>query len=153
MKKYEVRWKNVEAGQLGLKQNLVKYNNFVKEKQAKMADSVSFILMEKQKQSKLVKKIQIITSELDVLEEAKTFFEDIVDNKVVFRNFLSLVFRRHSELFKNIDEVINRSQALADARSSLKLRLLTANMTKDEEVQILTCQITKMHFIFYRKKV
>ena len=153
MKKYEVRWKNVEAGQLGLKQNLVKYNNFVKEKQAKMADSVSFILMEKQKQSKLVKKIQIITSELDVLEEAKTFFEDIVDNKVVFRNFLSLVFRRHSELFKNIDEVINRSQALADARSSLKLRLLTANMTKDEEVQILTCQITKMRFIFYRKKV
>ena len=153
MKKYEVRWKNVEAGQLGLKQNLVKYNNFVKEKQAKMADSVSFILMEKQKQSKLVKKIQIITSELDVLEEAKTFFEDIVDNKVVFRNFLSLVFRRHSELFKNIDEVINRSQALADARSSLKLRLVTANMTKDEEVQILTCQITKMHFIFYRKKV
>ena len=109
--------------------------------------------MEKQKQSKLVKKIQIITSELDVLEEAKTFFEDIVDNKVVFRNFLSLVFRRHSELFKNIDEVINRSQALADARSSLKLRLLTANMTKDEEVQILTCQITKMRFIFYRKKV
>ena len=153
MKKYEVRWKNVEAGQLGLKQNLVKYNNFVKEKQAKMADSVSFILMEKQKQSKLVKKIQIITSELDVLEEAKTFFEDIVDNKVVFRNFLSLVFRRHSELFKNIDEVINRSQALADARSSLKLRLVTANMTKEEEVQILTCQITKMHFIFYRKKV
>ena len=153
MKKYEVRWKNVEAGQLGLKQNLVKYNNFVKEKQAKMADSVSFILMEKQKQSKLVKKIQIITSELDVLEEAKTFFEDIVDNKVVFRNFLSLVFRRHSELFKNIDEVINRSQALAHARSSLKLRLVTANMTKEEEVQILTCQITKMHFIFYRKKV
>ena len=153
MKKYEVRWKNVEAGQLGLKQNLVKYNNFVKEKQAKMADSVSFILMEKQKQSKLVKKIQIITSELDVLEEAKTFFEDIVDNKVVFRNFLSLVFRRHSELFKNIDEVINRSQALADARSSLKLRLVTANMTKDEEVQILTCQITKMRSIFYRKKV
>ena len=153
MKKYEVRWKNVEAGQLGLKQNLVKYNNFVKEKQAKMADSVSFILMEKQKQSKLVKKIQIITSELDVLGEAKTFFEDIVDNKVVFRNFLSLVFRRHSELFKNIDEVINRSQALADARSSLKLRLVTANMTKDEEVQILTCQITKMRFIFYRKKV
>ena len=32
------RWKEVENSQLFLKQNLVRYNNFVREKQAKVAD-------------------------------------------------------------------------------------------------------------------
>ena len=84
----------MEAGQLAIKQNLVKYNNFVKEKQAKMADSVSFILMEKQKQTKLRRKIEVIEKDLEVLEEAKKFFDDIVNNKIVFLEFLRLVFTR-----------------------------------------------------------
>ena len=32
----EGRWRVVEAGQLQLKQNLVKFNNFVREKQGKV---------------------------------------------------------------------------------------------------------------------
>ena len=47
------RWKEVENSQLFLKQNLVRYNNFVREKQAKVADGISFILMERQKQTKV----------------------------------------------------------------------------------------------------
>ena len=43
----------LEAGQIGLKQNLVLYNNFVKEKQGKVADGVSIILIEKKKQKKV----------------------------------------------------------------------------------------------------
>ena len=43
----------METSQWTLKQNLVKYNNFVREKQGKVADGVSFILMEKQKQAKV----------------------------------------------------------------------------------------------------
>ena len=43
----------MEAGQKGLKQNLVLYNNFVKEKQGKVADGVSIILIEKKKQKKV----------------------------------------------------------------------------------------------------
>ena len=55
----------LEAGQKGLKQNLVLYNNFVKEKQGKVADGVSIILIEKKKQKKVFfKKIQLkFTSE------------------------------------------------------------------------------------------
>ena len=126
VKKYTARWKIVEAGQLALKQNLVRYNNFVKEKQAKMADSVSFILMEKQKQTKLKRKIEDIEKELEVLEEAKTFFDDIVNNKTVFLDFLCLVFTKNSNLFANIDEVMKRSQALVDARLELVNNILTS---------------------------
>ena len=53
MKQYVRRWQHVETSQWTLKQNLVKYNNFVREKQGKVADGVSFILMEKQKQAKV----------------------------------------------------------------------------------------------------
>ena len=34
----EGRWRVVEAGQLQLKQNLVKFNNFVREKQGKVEE-------------------------------------------------------------------------------------------------------------------
>ena len=81
-----------------------------------MADSVSFILMEKQKQTKLRRKIEVIEKDLEVLEEAKKFFDDIVNNKIVFLEFLRLVFTNNSHLFANIDEVMKRSQALVDAR-------------------------------------
>ena len=50
---FNKRWEELEAGQIGLKQNLVLYNNFVKEKQGKVADGVSIILIEKKKQKKV----------------------------------------------------------------------------------------------------
>ena len=50
---FNKRWEELEAGQAGLKQNLVLYNNFVKEKQGKVADGVSIILIEKKKQKKV----------------------------------------------------------------------------------------------------
>ena len=53
VQEFDTRWRAVEAGQLEVKQNLVKFNNFVREKQGKVADGVSFILMEKQKQAKV----------------------------------------------------------------------------------------------------
>ena len=33
MKEFEERWRKLEAGQLEVKQNLIKFNNFVREKQ------------------------------------------------------------------------------------------------------------------------
>lgn len=50
---FNKRWKELEAGQKGLKQNLVLYNNFVREKQGKVADGMSIILIEKKKQKKV----------------------------------------------------------------------------------------------------
>ena len=44
------RWRKVERGQKLLKQNLVKYNNFVKEKRGKVADEISRRMSEKQRQ-------------------------------------------------------------------------------------------------------
>ena len=58
----------METSQWTLKQNLVKYNNFVREKQGKVADGVSFILMEKQKQAK------VSISELYSLQNTLKYF-------------------------------------------------------------------------------
>ena len=44
------RWRKVETGQKLLKQNLVKYNNFVREKRGKVADEISRRMSEKQRQ-------------------------------------------------------------------------------------------------------
>jgi hypothetical protein len=44
------RWRTVEEGQRTLKQNLVKYNSFVKEKKGKVADEISRRMMEKSRQ-------------------------------------------------------------------------------------------------------
>ena len=44
------RWRKVEEGQRLLKQNLVKYNSFIKEKKSKVAEEISRRMMEKNRQ-------------------------------------------------------------------------------------------------------
>ena len=58
------RWKKVERGQKVLKQNLVKYNNFVKEKRGKVAEEISRRMSEKQKQQE--KKKTFLRSSLNI---------------------------------------------------------------------------------------
>ena len=59
------RWRKVETGQKLLKQNLVKYNNFVREKRGKVADEISRRMSEKQRQQE--KKKTALRSSIDNL--------------------------------------------------------------------------------------
>ena len=42
----KARWRKVEAGQLEVKQNLVKFNNFVREKQGKVEGGLDKVRQE-----------------------------------------------------------------------------------------------------------
>ena len=53
------RWRTVEEGQRMLKQNLVKYNAFVKEKKGKVADNISKRMGEKRRQVERSKTIKM----------------------------------------------------------------------------------------------
>ena len=63
------RWKKVETGQKVLKQNLVKYNNFVKEKRGKVAEEISRRMSEKQRQQE--KKKTFLRSPINIHLQSK----------------------------------------------------------------------------------
>ena len=68
---FRSRWLNIEARQLQVKQNLVKFNNFVKEKQGKVADGISRTILEKKKQTDKNKECRKVEEDWEVHREAK----------------------------------------------------------------------------------
>ena len=61
----------MDAGKKEMKENFIKYNNIVREKQRKIADELSKYMMEKQKQGKIKSQFSELKNKVLVLEEAK----------------------------------------------------------------------------------
>ena len=78
LRQYDERWRQIERGQLIIKQNLVKFNNFIKEKRLKIEDGAH----RSKKHSQVFKLKQQeatrLTSELQQLRTAKTELERVV---------------------------------------------------------------------------
>ena len=113
---YSLRWREVEDRQTLLKSNLVKYNNFVKEKHGKVADGVSREILQKKKQSRLQKECKSAESDWKVLVEAKEVLEAAVDQKKLYNNYLDSVLDISEDNYPNKKQLINRCQALVETR-------------------------------------
>ena len=81
---FEKRWREVERGQLQLKQNLVKFNNFVKEKQMKVEEGVQRSKKEHDIFTRKYEESKSLEQEQDVLMKAKDGLKKAIEEKIVY---------------------------------------------------------------------
>ena len=116
MKEFDERWRQVEKGQLEIKQNLVKFNNFVREKQGKveggMARAKHELLLQEQTLEDLVTKRQ--ASQLHA--RAKDILAAAVVGKKMFSDYLESVVEIDKETYPDVRQLMERCQSLVATR-------------------------------------
>ena len=91
LKQYENRWRELEKGQLHIKQNLVKFNNFIKEKMLKIEEGD--VKFEEHHQVFKMKQEQLTSlfKQLKTLKAAKSELCQAVGKLEVYKVFLDSV--------------------------------------------------------------
>ena len=119
MKEFNERWRQVEKGQLEIKQNLVKFNNFVREKQGKveggLARAKHELLLQEQTLEDLVTKRQ----DCELHARAKDVLADAVVGKKRFSDYLESVVEIDKETYPDVRQLMERCQGLVATRSEI----------------------------------
>ena len=133
IEQFESRWREVEKGQLRLKQSLVKFNNFVKEKQIKIAEGAKRSINEHNIFSKKYEELQHLEGERDILKKAKECLTKTMKEREVFKNYLELVIENNTGIFASVPELMKRCESLIASREKLKcqLSLINGNVAKE----------------------
>ncbi|XP_023340055.1 cilia- and flagella-associated protein 73 [Eurytemora carolleeae] len=137
MMEFQARWRKIEAGQLEVKQNLVKFNNFVREKQGKVEGGLEKAHQEILQQEMKTLELAELEKEKVLYEEAKNTLETAVEDKKVFLNYLQSVVDIVPETFPDIRRLMERCQALVATRDKLRARLSQIEKTREEEARSL----------------
>ena len=126
-------WETLFDGQKQLEENLVKVDNFVKEKQKTFAAGCFKIQMEKKLQLKREEQLRILRKNLGVLTVAKDCLTNAIQRSENVNNFLQTIVDFSN--FQDISELINRYEALIEMRSNLQnqLDVLKDNIYKEDE--------------------
>ena len=88
---YEARWGRLEAGQLKIKQNLVKFNNFVKEKQLKIEEGAQRSKKHSQVFQMKAAEVSVLELQRETLSSARAQLEWCVAQLSGYRVFLDSV--------------------------------------------------------------
>lgn len=116
MVEFDERWRKIEKGQLEVKQNLVKFNNFVREKQGKVDGGLSRVKHEQEEQSKRVEELIELKKESEVHAEAKLILGKAVSGRQIFASYLGSVVETDPEKYTDIRRLMERCQALVVTR-------------------------------------
>ena len=116
MVEFDERWRKIEKGQLEVKQNLVKFNNFVREKQGKVDGGLSRVKHEQEEQSKRVEELKELKKEGEVHAEAKKILGKAVSGRQIFASYLGSVVETDPEKYTDIRRLMERCQALVVTR-------------------------------------
>ena len=106
----------METSQWTLKQNLVKYNNFVREKQGKVDGGLERMKAEQEQQERRGRELEMLKEELRTLNSAKTVLAKTVKKRKVFCEYLESVVSLDHDNYKNIRTLMERCQALVGAK-------------------------------------
>ena len=116
MAEFDSRWRKLEAGQSEGKQNLIKFNNFVREKQGKVEGGLERMAMEQEHQQARDKELAGLRQEVTTLEAAKTVLGRNVKKRAVFSDYLGQVVGLQPESYPSIRALMERCQALVGTR-------------------------------------
>ena len=123
MTEFKERWRRIEVGQKEVKQNLVKFNNFVKEKQGKVEGGLEKARLEVRAQEEKSVEFGELEKEKLLYEEAKAAIEKAVEGKKVFSNYLQAVVDVSQDTYPDIQKLMERCQALVATRNKLRDRV------------------------------
>ena len=127
MEELDERWRTVEKGQLEIKQKLVEFNNFVREKKVKVEDGKEKTKLEKKAQLKKTDELENLKQEKDLLVKAKDDIESSVAKKKCFEDFLESVVNCVPSEYPDIQVLMMRCSALVATRDKLKMHLQGLN--------------------------
>ena len=116
MAEFDSRWRKLEAGQSEVKQNLIKFNNFVREKQGKVEGGLERMALEQEHQQARDKELAGLRQEVTTLEAAKTVLGRNVKRRAVFSDYLGQVVGLQPETYPSIRALMERCQALVGTR-------------------------------------
>ena len=114
------RYQKVEKRQTELKQKLVEFNNFVKEKEIKIIQGQRQIKQEKRLQLEKGASLTILLQESAVLHKSLDVLEACIEKKKEFAKYLQKVVEKNPELFNDITELLHRNLALFDIKERLQ---------------------------------
>ena len=116
MKEFDTRWRTLEAGQMEVKQNLIKFNNFVREKQGKVESGGERVRSERELQTKRDTELEQLKQEVETLQKARVMMEKTVKQRQLFSDYLGRVVDLEPESFPDIRSLMKRCQALVGTR-------------------------------------
>ena len=116
MAEFDSRWRKLEAGQSEVKQNLIKFNNFVREKQGKVEGGLERMAVEQEHQEARDKELKGLRQEVTTLEAAKTVLGRNVKKRAVFSDYLGQVVGLQPDSYPSIRALMERCQALVGTR-------------------------------------
>ena len=130
LESFEDRWRLLEDRQLQLKQNLVKFNNFVKEKLVKVEEGE--VRSERQSEVlKLREKVSLgLEDQLRVLRLARDGLRRSVEEKEKYRMFLESVLAERAEMFDSVEVMMSRCESLIMSRDNLQVRSQSLSNTQ-----------------------
>ena len=123
MKDIRTRYENIERGQNGLKQKLVVFNNFIKEKGDKTKAGRVEMKSEKKSQGEKQVELDYVVTRTELLSESLTLLSSTIRKRRNYSEFLTEVVKQNSAKFENIENLIENFTALFDLKSSLKKTL------------------------------
>ena len=116
MKEFNGRWRRVEKGQLEIKQNLVKFNNFVREKQGKVEGGLSRAKHEIYLQQQSLEDLKNKREESKLHAEAKSMLSKAVEEKKIFSDYLESVVNIDVDTYPDVRQLMERCQGLVATR-------------------------------------
>ena len=119
MKDIRTRYENIERGQNGLKQKLVVFNNFIKEKGDKTKAGIVEMKSEKKSQGEKQVELDYVVTRTELLSESLTLLTSTIRKRRNYSEFLTEVVKQNSAKFENIESLIEKFSALLDLKSSL----------------------------------
>ena len=132
---FEKRWREVEKGQLQLKQNLVKFNNFVKEKKMKVEEGIERSKKENEISNRKYEELKNLETEYQTLLKAKDVLKDALSNKIKYKVFLDSVIEDETSKFPSVEELMKRCESLFLSKEKLEAHLKAINdeITRDAD--------------------
>ena len=123
IKQLQLRWKHLETGQLNIKQKLVEFNNFIKEKETKIKEGKIKIKNEKISQIEKGEQLEKLLESKKQLTQAIAVLNNLIGEQAVFPSYLSSVVEASEGQFNEVEPLLDRCSALLAANQSLTARL------------------------------
>ena len=113
----------------------MEFNNFIKEKQAKVHESKARIKLDRKLQVQQVTSLKNLNYQRSILEQSLGLLRKSIESKKVFVTYLEKVVAKKPELFGNINQLLAKNSALIDMKNNLQT-LLSNLKTETEKTQI-----------------
>ena len=137
MAEFEERWLKLEEGQLEVKQNLIKFNNFVREKQGKVEGGLERMRTEQEQQVRREKELRELRQKVDTLCKAKSVLGKTVKDREIFSQYLGRVVDLEPDNYPDIRSLMERCQALVGTKNKLKELLSKTEAACEEQTRAL----------------